>query len=213
MEGWDCPFAYLLVMLDNTQAQKAITQLIGRVMRQPHARLTGREDLDQCYVYCNNTDVGIAVEQVKKGLESEGLTGLGDQVLGAMEAQDEDLRSQIVERREKYRSRAIYLPMVLHKSGDEWIQLDYQTHILPHIKWSEIQPPDPNASASDSMIWQSATVDVGDAPPVYHPDQETYIDKTVSISDFARRLSDLLPNPWQAWHIASQMLEYRRQNR
>ena len=40
MEGWDCPFAYLLVMLDNTQAQKAITQLVGRVMRQPHAQLT-----------------------------------------------------------------------------------------------------------------------------------------------------------------------------
>ena len=56
MEGWDCPFAYLLVMLDNTQAQKAITQLVGRVMRQPHAQLTGQELLDQCYVYCNNTE-------------------------------------------------------------------------------------------------------------------------------------------------------------
>ena len=52
MEGWDCPFAYLLVMLDNTQAQRAITQLVGRVMRQPHARRTGVERLDQCYVYC-----------------------------------------------------------------------------------------------------------------------------------------------------------------
>lgn len=212
MEGWDCPFAYLLVMLDNTQAQKAITQLVGRVMRQPHAQLTGREALDQCYVYCNNTDVGIAVEQVKKGLESEGLTGLGDEVIGASEAENEDLRSQIVERREKYRSRVIYLPMVLHKNGDEWLQLNYQAHVLPHVKWSEIQPPDPNTSASDNMIWQSATVDVGDAPPVYHPDQETCIDKTVSISDFARRLSDLLPNPWQAFHMASQMIEYRRQN-
>ena len=212
MEGWDCPFAYLLVMLDSTQAQKAITQLVGRVMRQPHAQLTGREALDQCYVYCNNTDVGIAVEQVKKGLESEGLTGLRDEVIGAVEAQDEDLRSQIVERREKYQCRAIYLPMVLHKNGNKWIQLNYQMHILPHIKWSDIQPPDPNESASDRTIWQSATVDVGDAPPVYHADQETYIDKTVSISDFARRLSDLLPNPWQAWHIASQMIEYRRQN-
>ena len=42
MEGWDCSFAYLLVMLDNTRAQRAITQLVGRVMRQPHAQLTGR---------------------------------------------------------------------------------------------------------------------------------------------------------------------------
>ena len=77
MEGWDCPFAYLLVMLDNTRAQRAITQLVGRVMRQPHAQLTDRESLDQCYVYCNNAEVGTVVQQVKKGLEEEGLTGLG----------------------------------------------------------------------------------------------------------------------------------------
>ena len=213
MEGWDCPFAYLLVMLDNTQAQKAITQLVGRVMRQPHAQLTGREALDQCYVYCNNTDVAVAVEQVKKGLESQGLTGLGDDVIGAADTQELlDLRTQTVERRKQFRSQAIYLPMVLHKNGDEWIQLNYQAHILPHIKWAKIQAPDPNASAPDTMIWQSAAVDVGDAPPVYHPDQAPYIDKTVGVSDFARRLSDLLPNPWRAAHIASQMRENLRQN-
>ena len=213
MEGWDCPFAYLLVMLDNTQTQKALTQLVGRVMRQPHAQLTGREALDQCYVYCNNTDVAVAVEQVKNGLESEGLTGLGDDVIGTPDSQQiEELRTQIVERRERFRSQVIYLPLVLHKNGDEWIQLNYQTHILPHIKWSEIQAPDPNASAPDSMILQSATVDIGDALPVYHPDQKTHIDKTVGISDFARRLSDLLPNPWQAARIAAQMRENLRQN-
>ena len=37
MEGWDCPFASLLVMLDNTRSQRALTQLVGRVMR-PAAR-------------------------------------------------------------------------------------------------------------------------------------------------------------------------------
>jgi len=213
MEGWDCPFAYLLVMLDNTQAQKAITQLVGRVMRQPHAQLTGQKALDQCYVYCNNTDVGIAVEQVKNGLESEGLTGLGDEVVGATGIQEiEDFRTQTVKRRSQFRDQAIYLPVVLHRNEDAWIQLNYQSHILPHIKWSAIQAPTPNASASDSMIWQSATVDVGEAPPVYHPDQEPYVDKTVDISDFARRLSDLLPNPWRAACIASQMRESLRQS-
>ena len=213
MEGWDCPFAYVLVMLDNTQAQKAITQLVGRVMRQPHAQLTGREALDQCYVYCNNTDVGIAVEQVKRGLESQGLTGLSDDILGPADAEALfDLRTQTVQRRVQFRDQAIYLPMVLHKNEDEWLQFNYQAHILPHIKWSEIQAPDPNASAPDSMIWQSATVDVGEAPPIYHVDQEPYIDKTVDISDFARRLSDLLPNPWRAACIALQMFENLRQN-
>ena len=56
MEGWDCSFAYLLVVLDRTRSQNAITQLVGRVMRQPHAQRTGRESLDQCYVFCNDTD-------------------------------------------------------------------------------------------------------------------------------------------------------------
>ena len=80
MEGWDCPFAYLLVMLDNTQAKRAITQLVGRVMRQPHAKLTGRKPLDQCYVYCQSTDVGNAVQYVKDGLEQEGMGDLDDDV-------------------------------------------------------------------------------------------------------------------------------------
>ena len=213
MEGWDCPFAYLLVMLDNTQAQKALTQLVGRVMRQPHAQLTGKEALDQCYVYCNNTDVSDAVKKVKKGLESEGLTGLGDDVVGATGAQEKEcLHIQLMERQEQFRSQVIYLPMVLHKNGDEWIQLNYQTHILPHIKWAAIQAPDPNDSAPESMIWQSAAVDVGDAPLIYHPEQAPHIDKTIGISDFARRLSDLLPNPWQAARIATQMRENLMQN-
>ena len=136
-------------MLDNTQAQKAITQLVGRVMRQPHAQLTGREALDQCYVYCNNTDVAVAVEQVKNGLESEGLTGLGDEVMGGADAENLfDLRTQTVKRRAQFRDQAIYLPMVLHRNEDAWIQLNYQAHILPHIKWAAIQASNPNASAT-----------------------------------------------------------------
>ena len=212
MEGWDCPFAYLLVMLDNTQAQRAITQLVGRVMRQPHAQLTGRELLDQCYVYCNNTDVGTVVTQVKNGLESEGLTGLGDEVMGASDSQQgseqQEVQKRTVQRRERFQGQRIYLPMVLHKDGDRWIQLNYQAHILPHIDWAAIEPPDPNASAPQSVSRQSATVDVDKtAPVVFHRDREPYVDKIVSVSDFARRLSDIIPNLWQAARIAQQMHE------
>ncbi len=215
MEGWDCPFAYLLVMLDNTQAQRAITQLVGRVMRQPHAQLTGRELLDQCYVYCNNTDVGSVVTQVKNGLESEGLTGLDDEVMGASEAQQgsepQEIQPQTVQRREQFRDQEIYLPVVRHRDEDGWVQLNYQAHILPHIDWSTIEPPDPRASTPENVRRQSATVDVGEVAPIFHPDQGSpYIDRTVSISDFARRLSDIMPNLWQAARIAQQMHERLR---
>ena len=213
MEGWDCPFAYLLVMLDNTQAQRAITQLVGRVMRQPGAQLTGRELLDQCYVYCNNAEVGTVVEQVKKGLEAEGLTGLGDEVMGGVGSQQQqgEMQQQTVNRRDQFQEQDIFLPVVSHKNGDDWVQLDYQSHILPHINWSEIEPPDPEASTPNSARRQSATVDTDETPPVFHPDQALDIDKTVKVSHFARHLSDILPNPWQAARIAGQLIECQKQ--
>ena len=214
MEGWDCPFAYLLVMLDNTQAQRAITQLVGRVMRQPHAQLTGRELLDQCYVYCNNVDVGTVVTQVKNGLESEGLTGLGDEVMGASDSRQEsvpqEVQQQTVQRRGPFQNSEIYLPVVRHRDGDRWIQLNYQVHILPHIDWLAIEPPDPRASAPQRVQRQSATVEVGEAAPVFRPEQEPDVDKTVNVSDFARRLSDIMPNLWQAARVAEQLHERLR---
>ncbi len=206
MEGWDCPFAYVLVMLDNTRAQRALTQLVGRVMRQPHARRTGEESLDQCYVYCCNVDVGVAVSQVKNGLEQEGLTGLGDMVL----SESSDFTRVSFQRREKFRNKDIFLPLVLHRDGADWRELDYQRHILPDVDWGAIEAPDPQDSMPEPARWQWATVDVGDELPVYHAERELYIDKTVRISWFARRLSDVIPNPWQAARISRQLVKKRR---
>ena len=203
MEGWDCPFAYVLVMLDNTRAQRALTQLVGRIMRQPYAKRTGREALDQCYVYCFNTEVGVAVAQVKNGLEQEGLTGLGDDVL----TDSPEIRRVEITRREAYRNTDIFLPMVLHKEGGGWRELDYQRHILPEVDWHAIDAPDPQVSFPESARWQSATVDVGDALPVFHPERELDIDKSVRVSWYARRLADIMPNPWQAARVVNQLVD------
>lgn len=208
MEGWDCAFAYLLVVLDKTRSQNAITQLVGRVMRQPHAQLTGKESLDQCYVFCNDTDVDAAVTQVKKGLESQGLTGLEENIFGSGNVQGQaDFQMETIRRRKPFRSQEIYLPVVRHKDGAEWMQLNYQAHILPHIDWSAIKPPDPNASAPDGATLRTATVGVDDALPVFHEDQEPHVEKNISVSEFALCLSDIVPNPWQAARIAEELIE------
>ena len=147
MEGWDCPFAYLLVMLDNTSAKRAITQLVGRVMRQPHAMLTGREPLDQCYVYCQSTDVNDAVQYVKDALEQEGMGDLDDDVHSS---QSTTFQTVWIHRREKFREAEIFLPKVLHRDAKGgWEELDYQRHILPGIDLSIIGPPDPQSAHPD----------------------------------------------------------------
>ena len=115
-------------------------------------------------------------------------------------------------RRERFQDQDIFLPVVSHKNGEDWVQLDYQSHILPHIDWSSIEPPDPEASAPNSARRQSATVDVNEAPPVFHPDQALDIDKTVKVSHFTRHLSDILPNLWHAARIVGQLIEDQKQD-
>ena len=208
-EGWDCSFAYLLVILDNTRAKQAITQLVGRVMRQPHARRTGRESLDRCYVLCSNADVGQVVGQVKAGLESEGLTGLGDDVKGP--ATNEVMRT--IERRDKFRDQEIFLPFVLHRSltnPEEWVHLDYQEHILPEIDWRAIHPTEIPRAMGERAQRHTAWVDVGDARPQLVRSEDLDIDKTLRLGFFTRRLSDVVPNPWQAARIAEEAVEKMR---
>lgn len=207
MEGWDCPFAYVLVMLDNTSAQRAITQLVGRVLRQPYVRYTGRAALDQCYVYCWNTTVGAAVNQVKNGLEQEGLSGLSGEVMGA----SGDGRRVTVERKDRFRGEDIFLPMVLHGAGgDGWDELDYQRHILPHIDWEGMRGPDAQGALGARAERQTASVDVGEARAVFHGVEELWVDKTVYVSWLARRLSDLVPGTWQGSRLAGELVSRLR---
>ena len=136
-EGWDCSFAYLLALLDNTKATTAITQMVGRVMRQPHARRIEKSDsLNRCYIYCYNKNVGDAVEKVKLGLENEGLTGLGNFV--HEQGNGEPRKPITIQRRKAYKKLQIFLPQVLHKEGKKWRPIDYDRDILSAIDWSKI---------------------------------------------------------------------------
>src|SRR5204863_6271673 len=44
-EGWDCPFAYVLCALAAGRNPAALTQLLGRILRQPHVAKTWRAAL------------------------------------------------------------------------------------------------------------------------------------------------------------------------
>ena len=206
MEGWDCPFASLLVMLDATRSQTALTQLVGRVMRQPHARRTGREALDQCYVYCWQMAVSKAVDQVKHGLEREGLGDLSGDVHAAA-ARNAEVRT--VPRRERFHGRGIFLPKVLHRDGESGLRdLDYQRDILPKIDWASIaapaeaELPDANGGAASETM----AVDLGGALPSTLRREALAVDTAVTLDWFARRLADLVPNPWQAARIAGERI-------
>ncbi|MCY3894667.1 MAG: DEAD/DEAH box helicase family protein [Acidimicrobiaceae bacterium] len=208
MEGWDCPFAYVLVMLDNTRSNTAITQLMGRVMRQPGARRTGDAALDRCYVHCWQAGVDESVTAVKNGLENEGLTGLGQdvQATGAL-----SVEPRAIARRPQFRGADIFLPKVLVRRGEEWVDLSYERDILPGVDWAALGVPDTGDHRSGRTAATVQTISIGldDAGISTSLTRRTgsSIDKPVSVVWFVRQLTDMVPNPWQAARLALGYIE------
>lgn len=208
-EGWDCSFAYILSLLDNTKANTAITQLVGRVMRQPHARRTEIKELDECYVLTFNQKVTDAVEAVKRGLQSEGMTGLDEYVRGGGHAGD--MKPVTVRRRKGFRSRRIYLPKVLHRDGKHGKRLlDYDRDILALVDWDALRVDKMvNLDDKDIVLERKIAVDVhshGDST-----NRKLDAGEKLELEFFARRLLDVIPNPWQAMRIVKDSIEkYRK---
>ncbi|MBK8132079.1 MAG: DEAD/DEAH box helicase family protein [Gammaproteobacteria bacterium] len=50
-EGWDCPFAYILVSMASLSSATAVEQLLGRVLRQPQAAHRQARALNQSYAF------------------------------------------------------------------------------------------------------------------------------------------------------------------
>ena len=138
-EGWDCPFAYILVSLNNTESGQAMTQLVGRILRQPYQVKTGVPALDESYVYCLHLGASAIAQQVKKSLEDEGYEG--DSLGLVVDSSGDETKSLNREIRIQDRfSRMyhqfegkIYLPHFCLKTGKKYEQLDYFEHLLTKV--------------------------------------------------------------------------------
>ena len=73
-EGWDCPFAYVLATVANKSSKVSVEQIVGRVLRQPHACRAGSRSLNIAYVLTSSTDFDGTVQQVVDGLNGSGFS-------------------------------------------------------------------------------------------------------------------------------------------
>jgi len=55
-EGWDCPFAYILVSMASLYSTTAVEQLLGRVLRQPNASQRRAQALNRSYAFVVSRD-------------------------------------------------------------------------------------------------------------------------------------------------------------
>jgi type III restriction enzyme len=224
-EGWDCPFAYVLAILSNTTANTALTQMIGRILRQPDARLTKRTLLDECYVFTFDQDVTKAVEGVRKGLEDEGMADLASQVrLSGTGTAKKSSRKETLARRTKFaKIPPIFLPRVLHQdssSKDGARELDYERDILGHLDWESFRflrahgmtmTEDDKATRTVAKINVAQKKDGGSVTQeLFHETLQDMPEEGLDIPFLVRQLLDVIPNPWQGMRILGETLEALR---
>jgi type III restriction enzyme len=217
-EGWDCPFAYVLAILSRGTANTALTQMIGRVLRQPHAQRTkvSEDDdpaLDETHIFCTIDEVKDAVANIKKGLEAEGMGDLsGDIVIGG--DSKSEMEEVTVRVRKAFQGKRIMVPRVLHRDGKKKFRdLDYEADVLGCIDFEALsyrKATEFNVKEYDVGKQQTFTIDLKAGETFDLASEKTgaeiIIDQTLDRPGLIRRMIDVVPNPWQGARILDEAL-------
>ncbi|HEX5279656.1 MAG TPA: DEAD/DEAH box helicase family protein [Micropepsaceae bacterium] len=214
-EGWDCPFAYVLAILSKGTAGTALTQMIGRVLRQPQAALTGIADLDQTHVFCADLAVGDAVQKIKTGLESEGLGDIAAEI--QIHSGQREFEEVNVQFRKEFRRSRVMVPRVLHRTGRKaYRELDFEADVLAEIDFDklsfrgagEFQLADYDRGVESTILVDLATQSKFGLDASLS--QSANIDQPLNFPDLVRRMLDVVPNPWQAARILEETIAVLR---
>ncbi len=203
-EGWDCPFAYVLTTLINTTAAASMTQLVGRVLRQPYAHKTEIPALDESYVFAARQETSKLVQEVYAALHGEGL----DDVTGGVTLHDQaGAQASMTELpiRPQFEALAgkVYLPcfVVADKPG-QWREVGFEMDILSRINFEAI-----DLSAFDTLELNptetsNVAVSVSLDGPTTSLQVTTAVDLKLDLAFITRQLLDVVPNPWVGYAIA-----------
>ena len=219
-EGWDCPFAYVLTILTNPASTTAITQLVGRILRQPYAAKTGVPLLDESYVFCFSRRGAELLGEVRKGFGKEGLQGLEGRIVEDGQRWDDASTTILTHRRAEFEkaARDLVLPaFMIEDAAEGWRLVHHETDILSRIPWDrlDLSPLGELTLHEGSMADQDLrtglngeghapfpTVGYGAADTAGGADGEP-----VDYFFAASHLLDIVPNPWWGRELAIRAFE------
>lgn len=209
-EGWDCSFAYVLAILTNPHSKTALTQLLGRILRQPYARKTHVMALDESYVFCfQRTKV---MEEIRAGFDREGLQGMEGRVVH--DAQDlQAVATQRIGPRELFKAAAanMVLPAFLIRDGKDWRLVSYEEDILSRVPWEEadlaplfklqLSLEERRDVEIQTGLAEELTGLMPKTPWSLGGDRELKIDYAYA----AAHLLDTVPNPWVGYEFVERV--------
>jgi len=214
-EGWDCAFAYCLAILTRPGSKTALTQLVGRILRQPFAKKTGVKELDESYVFCYQQKGQELLEEIRRGFRGEGLGDLTGRIAMEDETAGKEYEEVTAQIRDRFKNAAeqIILPVFAIRDGCDWRKVSYDMDITSQIPWANADLTKLLNNITLSMheekdIEQVATLSE-DQREVIRLRQSELLKAGVLHLDpvfLARHLLDIVPNPWVAFDFGKTLL-------
>jgi len=214
-EGWDCSFAYVLTVLTNPSSATGITQLVGRILRQPFARKTKIQDLDECYVFTFRQNAKTLVSDIKSGLEDEGLGDIAGRIVsdeagtdvGGFKEREMQYRSGF----KKYEGK-IYLPKFVIQETESWRDLNFDIDILSEIDWESINIDEIKNLSLQNKINKEQEIVLGLSEEEKELLKETgRAEKTGTLEIdevfLTRQITEIIPNPWYCFQIGEKAID------
>jgi type III restriction enzyme len=221
-EGWDCAFAYVLVILANPSSKNALTQLVGRILRQPYARKTHIRELDESFVFCFQQRAERLLESIRAGFSQEGLGDLRSLISTDAPPTDQSTMAGMrhLVPRDRFRKAAdrTLLPVFVVRSGDSWRPVNYDMDIASKIPWGEVDlAPVLTLALSDHEkkdveFGVSLTDNPQDLIEPGHTRAVRQPGLHVNPVFMTRQLCDIVPNPWQAHEFSTRVLAHFRRS-
>ena len=212
-EGWDCSFAYVLAILTNPSAETALTQLVGRVLRQPYARKTHVRALDESYVFCFQRRGRDLLDAVRRGFGMEGLQGLEGKVVSQTEDSGPPSELVLTTQRQRFRraTRDFVLPAFMVKENGEWRPVHFEEDILSRVPWGEAKVD----ALFDLTLSTTGRRDLAlraglQADTLLEDTDAQGLPVDDGVVDYyfaASHLRDTVPNPWRAAGLAKQVFD------
>ena len=213
-EGWDCSFAYVLSILTKPGSKTALTQLVGRILRQPFAKKTGLKELDESYVFCFQQKGAELLEDIRRGFKGEGLGDLAGRVAVEDEVEGMEDEERLCAVRDKFKKAAgqVILPIFAIREGSNWRKVNYEMDIASRIPWEEADLG-ALSSLTLSLVEEKDLEQIAgisdDVTRVIELKEAITLRKGNLKLDFvfmARHLMDIVPNPWVAYEFGKKVL-------
>lgn len=218
-EGWDCPFAYVLGIIPNVQSDTGVTQLIGRILRQPYVKKTGVKELDESYVYFSRGGTQVMVERVAQGFQVEGLEDL----VTSLHVKDSSTQTtKMAMIREEFAQKyphSLFLPVwVMVVDSGHRRRFSYEIDIKSRLDFSYFSPTDEQIKKiGQSFSLQSTertsyviTLDSNSHAVPLIETADTLQSSGVNVNYLTRRYSDVIENAFQAYKLVQRHLDLLR---